>query len=188
LESQISSISDDIAYNSHDLEDGLKCNLFKIEDIKDIPIISDIIKKYKKKINKRNNELLLRQIIRDIINEMVKDVVNNTNNNLKYQKIKSIRDIYESKIQLVSFSDKMAEFDFNIKNFLKKNMYYNKEVLKKTKKGEKIIKNLFTIINKKPVKFLKKGALSKREKERSICDFIAGMTDRYAINLYNSLT
>ena len=81
----------------------------------------------------------------------------------------------------------MAEFDFNIKNFLKKNMYYNKEVLKKTKKGEKIIKNFFNIINKKPVKFLKKGALSKREKERSICDFIAGMTDRYAINLYNSL-
>ncbi len=187
LESQISSISDDIAYNSHDLEDGLKCNLFKIEDIKDIPIISDIIKKYKKKINKRNNELLLRQIIRDIINEMVKDVVNNTNNNLKYQKIKNIRDIYESKIQLVSFSDKMAEFDFNIKNFLKKNMYYNKEVLKKTKKGEKIIKNLFTIINKKPAKYLKKGSLFKREKERSICDFIAGMTDRYAINLYNSL-
>ena len=85
IESQISSISDDIAYNSHDLEDGLKA-LFRIEDLDKIPVISDIIYKHKKKLKMKDKELVLRQIIRDIINEMVKDIIINTKKNLKYAK------------------------------------------------------------------------------------------------------
>ncbi len=84
LESQIASISDDIAYNSHDLEDGLKANLFKIEDLTNIPILSDIIKKQKKMINFKNKELIIRQIVREIINQMVEDIIQNTKK--KYQK------------------------------------------------------------------------------------------------------
>ena len=187
LESQISSISDDIAYNSHDLEDGLKAKLFSIHDIKDIPVISDIINLHKKRIKKYQNDLILRQIIRDIINEMVKDVIMNTKKNLKKYKIKNIKDVYRSKIQLVNFSKKMIDFDIEVKSFLRQNMYFHKDVLDKTKKGKKIIKKLFYKINKKPFKFIKKANLKKQTKERVICDFIAGMTDRYAINLYRSL-
>ena len=187
LESQISSISDDIAYNSHDLEDGLKAGLFKIDDIQNIPVISKIIKKHKSKLARYGKELALRQIVRDIINEMVKDVILNTKENLKRKKIKNIGDIYKNGFQLVNFSKKMTNFDQSIKYFLRKNMYYNKIVLKKTIEGEKIIKLLFTRINKHPLKFIKKNTLKMYSKERSTCDFIAGMTDRYAINLYNSL-
>ena len=187
LESQISSISDDIAYNSHDLEDGLKADLFSLDDICEIPIISNIIKKHKKKIINNEKELALKQIIRDIINEMVKDVIYNTTRNLKREKIKNIKDVYNAKIQLVNFSEKMLIFDKEIKFFLKENMYFNKKVLAKTKKGEKIIKSLFLRIKKKPSKFIRKNTLKLFSKERCICDFIAGMTDRYAINLYNSL-
>ncbi len=187
LESQISSISDDIAYNSHDLEDGLKANLFGINDIKNIPVISEIVKKHKGKIKKNQKDLALRQIIRDTINEMVKDVVKNTKKNFKYEKVKNINDVYKSEIQLVSFSKKMTDFDFLIKSFLKENMYRHPSVLNKTKKGTKIIKLLFYKIKKNPSKFIKRNALKNQSKERSICDFIAGMTDRYAINLYNSL-
>ena len=87
LESQIASISDDIAYNSHDLEDGLKANLFKIEDLKHIPVLSEIIYKHKKKLKKQKEpELFIRQIIRDIINEMVNDVINNTKKKFKNSK------------------------------------------------------------------------------------------------------
>ena len=78
LESQISSIADDIAYNSHDLEDGLKAGLFKIDDLKYIPVISNIIIKHIQRLKKKYQDLALRQIIRDIINEMVKDVILNT--------------------------------------------------------------------------------------------------------------
>ena len=83
LEAQISSISDDIAYNSHDLEDGLKANLFSINDLMNIPILSDIVKKHQKKITNTNKELIIRQIVREIINEMVKDIIINTKKNLK---------------------------------------------------------------------------------------------------------
>ena len=187
LESQISSISDDIAYNSHDLEDGLKAGLFNINDIGEIPVISKIINKHKKKLKKHERELALRQIIRDIINEMVKDVVTNTKKNLKKEKIKKIKDVYKADMRLVTFSEEMINFDEGIKSFLRKNMYYNKKVLKRTEEGEKIIKLLFSRINKHPLKFVKRNTLKMYSKERSICDFIAGMTDRYAINLYNSL-
>ena len=187
LEAQVSSLSDDIAYNSHDLEDGLKAKLFKIEQLTDLPIISDIVYKHKNKLKNKNKDLVLRQIIREIINEMVKDVVVNTKKNLKKAKPKNINDVYKSESCFVSFSSKMLEFDQSLKEFLKYNMYFNKDVLKKTNKGKKIISKLFFLIKKNPNKFFKEKVISKKNKERSICDFIAGMTDRYAIELYNSI-
>ena len=187
LEAQIASISDDIAYNSHDLEDGLKANLFQIDDLKSIPILSEIIRKNKKKIYKSNKELVLRQIIREIIDEMVKDVIKNTIDNIKINKIKTINDVYKCQNILVCFSKKMNFFDISIKKFLKENMYYSKEVLNKTKKGKKIIDKLFSNINKNPKKYIKNLNFKKNDKERIVCDFIAGMTDRYAINIYNSI-
>ena len=187
VESQISSISDDIAYNSHDLEDGLKALLFQIDDLDKIPVISDIIYKHKKKLRMKDKELVLRQIVRDIINEMVKDVIINTRKNLKYAKLKNINDVYKTKIHLVNFSDKMINFDLSIKSFLKARMYNHKSVLKKTKQGQNIVKALFLKIKKNPTKFIKRSALQNFSKERSVCDFIAGMTDRYATNLHNSI-
>jgi dGTPase len=81
----------------------------------------------------------------------------------------------------------MNLFDISIKSFLKERMYFSKNVLKKTNMGKKIIKFLFVNIKKNPSKFIKKSIFKKNNSERNICDFIAGMTDRYAISLYNSL-
>ena len=81
----------------------------------------------------------------------------------------------------------MHLFDKSIKSFLKEKMYLSKSVLKKTNMGKKIIKHLFIKIKKNPTKFIKKSVFNKNNFERNICDFIAGMTDRYAIKLYNSL-
>ncbi len=187
LESQTSSISDDIAYNSHDLEDGLKAELFKLSDLENIPIVSNIITEHKKNLKKHDKNLVLRQIIRDIINEMVKDVVMNTKKNIKFKKIKDIKGVYKSDITLVNFSKTMRDFDSGIKSFLMQNMYQHKKVLNKTESGKKIIKTLFNTLKKHPLKYIKKDILNTYAQERAICDFIAGMTDRYAINLYNSL-
>ena len=186
LEAQLASISDDIAYNSHDLEDGLRANLYKIEDLKSIPILSEIIDKHKKFIKTKGTELMIRQMIRDIINEMVTDVILNTQKNIKEQKIKNINDVYNNKDLLVSFSKKMHNFDIEIKSFLREKMYFSKKVVKKTNMGKKIIKFLFLKIKQRPSKFLNKNSYKKNNFERNISDFIAGMTDRYAINLYNS--
>ena len=188
LEAQISTISDDIAYNSHDLEDGLKAKLFNINDLVHIPVISEIVRKHKKKIKSKDIELVLRQIIREMINVMVSDVVKNIKINLKKFSPKNVNDIYKSNISYVNFSEKLLNFDYHIRDFLKYKMYNNKGVLKKNIEGKKIINFLFTKIKKNPKKYIKKNLIKiSQNKERAVCDFIAGMTDRYAINLFNSL-
>ena len=158
-----------------------------LNDLKNIPVLSRIINKHKKFIKLKGSELVLRQIIRSIINEMVNDIILNTKKNIIKNKINSVNDVYKSKNLLVSFSKDMQIFDNSIKAFLRERMYFDKRVLKKTNNGKKIIKILFSKIKKNPSKFIKKSIYRVNDINRNICDFIAGMTDRYAINLYNSL-
>ena len=187
LEAQIASISDDIAYNSHDLEDGLKSNLFKLNDLSNVPILNKIITKHKKKLTKHSIDLIVRQIVRDIINEMVTDVIKTTQKNIKSNNIKNLKDIYQSKKQIVCFSNNMKIFDLKIKSFLKKKMYLHKSVNTKTNYGRKIINKLFLLIKKNPNKYINIKKYKNSSLERIICDYIAGMTDRYAINLYKKI-
>ena len=187
LEGQIAAISDDIAYNSHDLEDGLKSNLFKLNDLKNIPVLNKIISKHRSKFTKYSADLIVRQIIRDIINEMVIDVIKTTEKNIKTNKIKNLKGVYNSEKKIVCFSYKMKKFDLEIKKFLKEKMYFHKNVKKKTNYGKKIIKKLFLIIIKNPKKYINIKKYKNSKLERIICDYIAGMTDRYAINLYKKI-
>ena len=185
LEAQFASISDDIAYNSHDLEDGLRANLFRFKELKDLPILDLIFKKHEKKFKKFPKDLVIRQIIREIINEMVQDVIINTKKNIKKYNVKNVKEIYKLQYPIVSFSKKMNFFDTSIKKFLKIKMYFHKDVLKKTMFGKKIVKHLFFMIKKNPNQYINVRMIKKSNLDRSISDFIAGMTDRFAINLYN---
>ena len=185
LEAQISAISDDIAYNNHDIQDGINANLFKLEELIEIDFFRSIYLKYKKKINKKNYKIATYQIIRDSIDLMIRDLLTNTQKNLKNFKIKSIKDIANSDQLLVSFSNSIQKSEKEIKLFLRTKMYDNKLVLKKNQRGKIIIKKLFGIIKSNPRKFLTKDQLTK-DKFRAISDFISGMTDRYAINLYKN--
>ena len=183
LEAQISSISDDIAYNNHDIQDGIRAKLFKLQDLTEINFFQDIYKSHKKNIRSNNKDILIYQIIRDSINLMVKDLINNTIKNLKKRNIKYLKDIYTLDENLVCFSDKFNKIEIEIKSFLRKKMYNNKSVQNKNAEGKKIIKDLFEIISRKPNLFLINTQL-KKNKFRAIADYISGMTDRYAINLY----
>ena len=186
LEAQVSAISDDIAYDNHDIQDGINANLFKLEELVEIDFFKDIYKIYKRKINKNNYKTITYQIIRDSINIMIKDLIQNTKQNLKQNQIKKTKDINKSNYLMVDFSDKIKSSEQEIKFFLKSKMYNNKDVLKKNNKGKIIVKKLFRKIKDNPSKFVSKKQLSKN-KYRAISDFISGMTDRYAINLYNSI-
>ena len=185
LEAQISAISDDIAYNNHDIQDGINANLFKLEELMEIDFFKSIYLKYKKKINKKNYKIATYQIIRDSIDLMIRDLLANTQKNIKNLKIKSIKDISKSDQLIVCFSDKIQNSEKEIKLFLRTKMYDNKLVLRKNQRGKIIIKKLFSVIKLNPRKFLTKDQLTK-DKFRAISDFISGMTDRYAINLYNN--
>ena len=100
LEAQISAISDDIAYNNHDIQDGIKANLFKLEDLIEIQFFKEIYKSYKSNIKKKEKNIIIYQIIRDSINLMVEDVINNTLLNIKDNKIKKYSDIINNKKQI----------------------------------------------------------------------------------------
>jgi dGTPase len=185
LEAQISAISDDIAYNNHDIQDGINANLFKLEELMEIDFFKSIYLKYKKKINKKNYKIATYQIIRDSIDLMIRDLLANTQKKLKKFKIKSIKDIAKADQLIVCFSDKVQNSENEIRLFLRTKMYDNKLVLRKNQRGKIIIKKLFSAIKLNPRKFLTKDQLTK-DKFRAISDFISGMTDRYAINLYNN--
>jgi len=185
LESQISALSDDIAYNNHDIDDGIRAGLFSINDIKELPIIGEIIKKKNKQF--KNEKLLRNEIIRSIINFMVTDLILHTKKKIKKLKIKSIKDVYKSSDFLVSFSPQLISANNQIREFLKLNMYENKSVKKMTNKAEIIIKKLYIYLIKNNKKFILPDLKKKWGLERSVSDFIAGMTDKFAIDLYNKI-
>ncbi len=187
LEAQVAAISDDIAYNNHDLEDGLRAGLFTIKKISSLPYLSKIVNKHAKNIKKFRREIIISQIVRDLINLMVIDVINTTNKNLKRINPKSSNDIYKQDHLIVDFSDGMKMTINQIKDFLKRNMYNHSQVIVNTNRGKKIISDLFKYLSKKPAKHISKDLFKKEQKERVIADFIAGMTDRYAINLYKKI-
>jgi len=187
LEAQVAAISDDIAYNNHDLEDGFRAGLFTIEKFSKIPIISKLIKTHLKNVKNFRKEIIISQIVRSLINYMVIDVIKTTNKNLKKINPQSINDIYRQKNKIVDFSYKTQEIDKQIKEFLKFNMYNHKKVIINTNIGKKIINYLFKYLTKNPRKYISKELFINKNKERVVADFIAGMTDRYAINLYNKI-
>jgi dGTPase len=186
LESQISSISDDIAYNNHDIQDGIRAKMIKLEELIEINFFKDIYNFQKKNIKTHNKEILIYQIIRDSIDLMVKNLIKNTIKNLKENKVKSVVDVYNLNNPIVCFSKKYTQIEKEIRFFLRSKMYHHKSVLIKNNKGKKIVRDLFVAIKKNPNKFLTKNQLNDN-KHRAIADFISGMTDRFAIKLHKSI-
>jgi len=187
MEAQVAAISDDIAYNNHDLEDGLRAELFTINEFKKLPIVSKLIEKDIKKIKNYRKEVIINQIVRGLINLMVTDVIKTTNKNIKKYNLTSINEVYKMNRLIVDFSPEIKKLDSIIKIFLNHRMYNNKKVIINTNKGKKIIKDLFIYLSKNSDRYIEKKLMKTRQKERVISDFIAGMTDRYAINLHKKI-
>ena len=161
--------------------------MFTIKKFNSIPAIFEIINEHVRKSKHFKREVVVSQIVRKLINVMVIDVINTTKRNLKKYNPRSIDDVYNQDRLIVDFSKNMKKVDVQIKDFLRRNMYNHRNVVINTNKGKKIIKILFNYLLKNSNKHIDEELLKKEPKERVVADFIAGMTDRYAINLYEKI-
>lgn len=187
IEAQISAIADDIAYNNHDIEDGLRAQLFEIEDLFSLPVIGKIYQEILQKYSDLRKETIAGEAKKLLTLAMVVDVIENSQKNIKENKINSEEDVRNFGKTLICFSEKMEKAHQQIKKFLMQNMYRHKLVNEMTDNARKIVSALFDfyftdIKNLPPQHFEAAQKIStKKELAILISDYIAGMTDRFAI-------
>jgi len=193
LEAQISALSDDIAYNNHDIEDGLRAQLFDVKELFELPLVGEIYHQILTKNPNIRNELLVGEAKKIITSLMIKDAVEQTKINILNNQISTIDEVSNHPKFLVEFSNQMQANLLIIKNFLMNKMYRHEFVNNMTLSGNKIIDFLFnyhfnnphTLPKERHQEYLLNPSLINLAE--IICDFIAGMTDRYAIKSYNEL-
>ncbi len=196
FEAQIAAISDDIAYNHHDMDDGLRAGLFTVEQVSsEVSHVGDIFKKLYEKYPKMHPHILIIEAVRHLIGDMVNDVMVETKYRINQDNIKNYQDVINNQRQLVAFSPLMAEKERQLKKFLFNNMYRADSVCKEREKADKIIQILFNYFMQNPDNLPNDWRLlytdnNIDDKEnvitgnsRMIADYIAGMTDRFAIGL-----
>ncbi len=192
-EAQVASLSDDIAYFSHDIEDGIRAKFFTIEDIlEEFTILKNFrkdlsINKYKTDAKRTVNE-----VKRFIISRMINDLITETKRNISLIKPKSANDVREMRVPLVKFSKKMNSNIYEIRNFLMSKMYRHWKINIMTTKAKRIVADLFRIYYEEtdllPFEWnLMLTKSDKRYKARVVSDYIAGMTDRFAIREHQKL-
>ena len=192
-EAQTAAFADDIAYNNHDIDDGLRAGLFTIDDLGQLPVIGEIIFAVKKEYPNLEEPRLIHEFIRRMISVMVSDVIQTTVNNIENYGVITAEDIRKIEHPLVHFSAEMDKNQKEIKSFLMKNMYRHYKVCRMTSKARRIVADLYEIFMAEPECLPTQwrnavvAAGSNREKSRVISDFIAGMTDRFAIKEHQRL-
>ena len=188
IEAQIASIADDIAYNNHDLDDGLRAGFFSYDDLVELPMIGEIIKNFPKNYNSYDMQRINNEITRKSTSIMITDVINTISEKFKKSKVRCNEDVRLNNEKIADFSDKTKEEVKYIRSFLSMKMYNHDKVKAMTSNAHQIISSLFKLFIEQDEKFIKehmKKIISDEDKPRAVCDFIAGMTDNYAQNFYN---
>ena len=188
IEAQIASIADDIAYNNHDLDDGLRAGFFSYDDLAELPMIGEIIKNFPKNYNSFDMQRINNEITRKSTSIMITDVINTISEKVKKSKVRCNEDVRLNNEKIADFSDKTKEEVKYIRSFLSMKMYNHDKVKAMTSNAHQIISSLFKLFIEQDEKFIKehmKKIISDKDKPRAVCDFIAGMTDNYAQNFYN---
>jgi len=187
LEASIVDICDEIAYNNHDLDDGIESGILNLSKLNEIEIWNDVWAEAKKSHINAGEKSLIRQTIRMLINKMVTDLIENMLDNIQKYKIKKLEDVLNFK----SDTEKLCSFTYDtsikisrLKKHLHKNLYRHPEVEKMNSRAEEVIQRIFNFLVKSP--HAMPGEYQERLDSdglyRVVADFIAGMTDRYALH------
>jgi dGTPase len=191
-EAQIASLSDDIAYNNHDIEDGLRAGLFTIHDLNDVPLVGPVFARVRKENPNLDKNRLIHESIRSIIGEMVIDLLEETKGRLLDAAPKSADEIRSLDHPVAIFSDAMHENDKALKKFLFQNMYRHTKLNRMTSKARRVVKDLFQLFINEP-ECLPDEWRKKADAPESVitaqvvADYIAGMTDRHAVDEHKQL-
>ncbi|MCK4595483.1 HD domain-containing protein, partial [candidate division WOR-3 bacterium] len=186
FEAQVINVADEIAYNSHDLDDGIKSGYITVKQLENIPLFNDIY--HSVKIDNISEEKAIARTIRRLVALQTTDVLIETEKNISEFNIKSIDDVRSHNL-IVNFSPQMLKKQKVLKNFLYKNLYSHYKVLKMQLKARKYVIDLFRRYLEDP-RQLPPDYLTRIEEytpEEVVCDYIAGMTDRFAQDEYERL-
>ena len=192
IEAQIATISDDIAYNSHDLGDGLRAGFFSLSDIKSLPIVREAFQEVEIKYKSINYKTKCYEIIRYFLNSLVTNVIDESSKRLNLIKGRNLGTLKNEKLKLIDFNKNTKQDLEIVRKYLFENMYRSKEVIFEREKCSEVIVDLFNLYNNDlnllPSDWQKKIKYSKSESpKRIIGDYISGMTDRFAINQHKVL-
>ncbi len=190
IEAQAAAIADDIAYNNHDLEDGLRAHFFTIDELKDITLLRETLHNAQQKWPNIPQKILIQEVIRDMIGAMVTDVLRESQKRLQDLNPQSVEDVRSASQQIVAFSDDMYQKVEELRAFLWERVYTHYTVMRMRKKATRIISDLYAAFMEEPALFPDNWQERLREsgneddtnnRSRIVVDYIAGMTDRYAI-------
>ena len=187
LEAQIAAIADDIAYNNHDVDDGLRAGFFTYQELKDLPLIGNIVREFPKNFENRDIQRINNEITRRSTAQMVNDVLLNIANNIENHGIENIEDVRKHDSAIASFTVKMQTDVDTIREFLSDRMYNHEKVRNMSKNAGRTISALYDLLIEDKDLIYSKLKIKKDDKiskPRRVCDFIAGMTDNYAQSIY----
>jgi dGTPase len=189
LETQLVDAADEIAYDNHDLDDGLTSGLIKEGDLEGLEIWDKINRKINQKYAKIETSSRKYLIIRGLIDMQVTDLIRHTRSTIDKLKIKNYSDLRKVNRKVVGFSDEIRELRKPFRKFLMQRLYHHYRVMRMSTKAKRFIRELFCEYVERPQQLPceVQSRIPKEGVKRVVCDYIAGMTDRYALDEYKKL-
>jgi dGTPase len=196
LEAQIANVADEIAYNNHDLDDGLRAELIELNELLQVPLFERAYRVVIGEYPNLNGRRLIHEIVRRMINHVVVDLIQTTGSAIKSGAPSNIEAVRRSSQPLVSFSETVATEHLALKRYLRDHVYRHYRVLRMTNKAQQVIRGLFDTFFARPELLppehhsaakQMEGSSGEAGRARAVADYIAGMTDRYAIGEYERL-
>ena len=191
-EAQIAALADDIAYNNHDIDDGLRAGLFAIADLADVPLVGPVFHEVAARYPGLDEPRLIHEAIRRMIDRMVRDMVGETRLRLAVAGVKSVDGIRALGHPVAAFSEPMRDNDRALKRFLYERMYRHYRVNRMSQKARRVVHELFGLFLAEPECLPSEWRVaaqsgSESERARIIADYLAGMTDRFALDEHRRL-
>ncbi len=183
-EAQVAALSDDIAYNNHDIDDGLRAGLIGLDDLRDLPVVGDIVDGIERAHPGLQIGRLIHETTRRLIGAMVEDVLAETARRLQESRIDHVDGVRGAGRATVAFSPPMFEAVQALRRFLMARVYRHYRVNRTTSKARRVVRQMFELLFREPELLPPEwqGAFAdETDKARAIADYIAGMTDRYAL-------